>query len=298
MMKTNREITEFSKVTITKRDFFKWLQDTLYSYGWRDIASNPANEGYIFHSKGEDGKQNILVQFRENYDNSVYIFSSTNSRYYDVRTMFSYEPNLTNGVNGISNPPLANTRFMRQMTCVKDDVLPEMLMNIYFNCNKDRMIYVIEYPFFKESTLLMFGKPTPHYSKHYKDVGNTIIGTSLYRYSNATSMGEADSTRVDAYDLTVMYNDIPKSILANSLYMSEIGVGSPTEGFKGYLEGIYSLNFDYNLNFGVNQGDVIYDSEGNEFTIINVNYYNSNYPRLVQKTPFYAICTKKAEVSL
>lgn len=287
------ELIEFKQQRMKKSEVFSFIKEKAVEAGWLELASNPKAEGYIFYSKGETDDKEIWIQLRENYDGSASYFSSTDERVFDVRTMFSYVPDAVAGKNGVSNPVMSNSYQHRVIASVKETTIPiDSLFDVYYHFNKNRLIFALKNIRTLDSCFVMAGRPTSSLSTESKEIGNLSIVSNSYRWSPAVAMGELHSLKTNGYALTPIINDIPRSFTKRSTYMTEIAVGSSTEGFKCYLEGIYALNVDTQLSSGLGfDGDMIIDEFGNEYTLLNCT---GSYSQLL-KTPYYAICTKIAK---
>lgn len=287
------ELIEFKQKRMKKSDVFGFIKERAIEAGWLELASNPKAEGFIFYSKGESEDKEIWVQLRENYDGTASYFSSTEERLFDVRTMFSYVPDAVSGKNGVSNPVANNIYQHRVNVSGKELTIPtDSLFDIYYHFNKNRLVFILKNVRTLEASFVMAGRPTNSLSAESKEIGNLSIVSNSFRWSPATAMGELHSSRTNGYTLTPIINNIPRSFMKRSTYMTEVAVGSSTEGFKCYLEGIYALNVDTQLTSSVGfDGDMIIDEFGNEYILLNCA---STYSQLLTST-YYAICTKIAK---
>lgn len=285
-------LIEYKKVRTTKRNVFSLIKQLALETGWIELASNPKKEGMIFYSKGtdENNEKEIWVQLRENYNASEEYFSTTSQQLFNVRTMLHYEPNITSGINGTHTPSMSNSTMQRvQIGSASNYYMPDDVIDFYYHFTLDRMIFIMTFPRTLESVFVMAGRLSPHYALETKDIGNMSVCSNTNGWGCAVAMGEPNSSRNNGYELSTWTVPLPRSFMTRKTYMSEIGFGSPTEGFKGYLEGIYSLTMENakqpRLLF---DGDKIYDENGNEFTLINCYASYSN----LLPNPYYAVCTK------
>lgn len=286
------ELIEFKQQRMKKSDVFSFIKEKAIEAGWLELASNPKAEGYVFYSKGESDDKEIWVQLRENYEGTASYFSSTEERVFDVRTMFSYIPDAVAGKNGVANPVMSSTQQHRVIVSEESTVPIDSLFDVYYHFNKNRLVFALKNVRTLDSCFVMAGRPTNSLSAESKEIGNLSIVSNSFRWSPAVAMGELHSSRTNGYSLSPIINNIPRSFMKRSTYMTEVAVGSPTEGFKCYLEGIYALNVDTQLSSAVGfEGDMIIDEFGNEYTLLNCA---SSYAQLLTTT-YYAICTKIAK---
>lgn len=289
------ELIKFETVDIRKRELFDLIRNTLEENGWMDIASNPSSEGMIYQSKGEDGKQNILINFFDGHDlNNNTKFSTTNHQYFDARCLIDYTPSDNIGDVGTSVPARSSGVFNRiRLNIGYSNMPPDYRMRVRYNCNKNRIILLMTTE--HTTTILMAGKSDRMLSKEYSNTGNTLFASYSYKNSPIMSYGVADRNPTGVLANQAIFVNPPRGIYDNEIILSEIGFGNAQEGIRGYLDGVYrlSLNTTHVTKPNMNE-DIITDELGNEFTILYyANTDSGNYP-----CPFTAcnivVCTKKA----
>ena len=292
------EHLKFKSVDLRKRDIFNWLTATLEEHGWERIESNHTSEGWIYRSKGESGKDDIIVNFRDGYDghNNGYRFTTTTSRYFDIRMMISYTPNIDIGKNGTHIPALNDASFLRWCVGNKTgstDLAPDSRLKIHYHCNKNRIIFTITT--YATTVFMMFGKPNKNYAKEYKDTGNMIFTTNAYRIGNVATWGIADRPTQAGTALQALYNPINNGFYKDELLFCEIGYGSTLEGIKGLLEGIYYIPSTGKSSYNASMdGDKYVDDLGNEYTLMYMSPADSGSYSLSLGAGHIAICTKLA----
>ncbi len=298
-MKNLNQLFEYKKVTLPKSQVYTKMKEILVDAGWYEISSKPATEGFIFYSKGESGDKDIYFQIRDFYQNgTANIFSSTTSTYLEFRILLDYVPNTTSGLLGTLTPAISTYNNVLVRTSTKETSIPiSAKYELYYLVNKDRVIFVIRTPFINESCFVMIGRPSPHYSLQTEKIGNVIVASMSHtsHLDPAVYLGEVNTTKSTAARLTVWNNTIPRSFMKRSIYMSEVAYGTNTEGLKGYLDGIYTLNNDADKYKHVNDGDIIVDEYGNEFTIFSTAGSATSFEYTLS-SPFFAICTKVNKV--
>lgn len=289
------KLIKFETVDIRKRELFDLIKTVLEGKGWTNVTSNPSLEGIIYHSKGEDGKQNILVNFFDGYDlDNNTKFSTTNYQYFDVRCLISYQPATVNGQAGISVPVRSASAFNRIRMNIGHGSMPlDTRLRVRYHCNANRLILLMSNDV--TTHLLMIGKSDRLISKQYTNTDNMVYASYSYRNSPIMSYGVADRDPNGVIINQAMFVHPMRSMYNNEIILSEIGYGNSQEGIKGYLDGVYKmeLNTLSELNRSMNE-DKIVDDVGNEFTILYfANTDSGSYP-----CPFTAcnlvVCTKKA----
>lgn len=239
--------TIFKHKRMRKSEFYSFYKALLESYGWENISSNLATDYDVFFSKGEDGKQNLYVNMRENFDGTSNThFSTSTYSYIDVRAMEKYTPNVDMGKAGIFSHPATNWTRVR----MSDTAYPRTFADVYYTGNKDRVIVFYRNEQTGYTNMLYIGKPRAHYSKSTPFSGNTIIPTNSYR-AGITTVNEPDTTTSGSYDITAITKLSPRSYNAsNEIDLSEIVLFSSFGGFKAYVDGIFSATSDYLLQIG------------------------------------------------
>lgn len=290
------EHIKFESIDIKKAQFFEWLTSALEQNGWTNIASNQSTEGWIYQSKGEDGKSDIIVNFRDGYDghNTNLAFSSTHRQYFDIRMLVSYVPNEEIGKSGTHVPALSNSHYTRiNAGTGLSYMYPDYSLKIHYNCSKNRMIFLITT---SETTVFcMFGRPDKNYAKEYKDTGNMLFTTYNYKLDRVGSWGIADRPTQAYTPMQMIVNPITNGFYGNKLLFCEIGFGSNLEGVKGKLEGIYYVPSSGKEGFVSSMtGDKYFDELGNEYTLFYIRPTDSSsYPAPLARGHI-AICTKLA----
>ena len=286
---------KFNSVEIRKSQFFDWLTSSLEHCGWVNVASNPSTEGWIYQSKGQDGKSDIIVNFRNGYDgHNSNSFTTTAGKHFDIKMLVSYTPNETIGKDGIHVPTSTNGNFTRiNVGTGISNFYPDQKLKIHYNCNKNRMIFLVTTS--ATTVFCMFGRPDNNYAKEYKDTGNMIFTTNNYKLGKVGSWGIADRPTTNYTAMEVLYNPIDNGFYKNKLLLCEIGFGSTLEGIKGYLEGIYYIPFRGKQGAVTSMtGDKCIDELGNEYTLFYMCPADSTNYTLTLPTGHIAICTKLA----
>lgn len=255
----------FKKQEMKKKDFYAWFKRTLTENGWENISSKPSTDFDVFYSKGESGKDELYFQIREFWtNNQTTTLSGSNERFFEIKLLKKYTPG-TPGNAGIFNR--VDEGFHRLQIAVTLIAL-EADMTVYYNVNKNRIIFMTEYPIGLDShsVLNMIGKPDEHVSKYYPD------GSMMYFATTALSgltlaLDEADGTRKSMFAMTT--HEMIASRVKNSsgmFFMSEFAVKLTNE-VKALIDGVYVLSNDFTFNTHSNRGDILMDKDGNKYRI-------------------------------
>lgn len=125
----------FAMDTVMKANTASWLYQKLTDAGWTMISSDPSVDDYVFHSTGESGDMDLYLCLNAD------AFSSTTNRYYmDVFPCLSYTP----GADGTAGSFVAknSTDYEHYWGEANTIGYLDSLINIYYNINKDRAIFV------------------------------------------------------------------------------------------------------------------------------------------------------------
>lgn len=292
------KLIKYETVILQKKDILDFIITTLQQNGWTSVSSNEANEGWIYHSKGTNGKSNIIVNIRDGYNahkSGSYTYSTTNNRTFEMRMLISYQPNEVMGKNGTSVPALNNDNYSRVYVGMGSDyTYSDLEFTIRYNCNADRMIICLTpHDLSATGTFIMFGKPSDNIAKEYSDTGNLFLTQHAYRYLQGT-WGIADRPTAVRTNVEILTRKIDKSIHKGKVTMSEIVIATELEGVKGTVEGLYVLDVDSSMENNSINDDKIVDDLGNEFSLMHIQRSTaSNYGTLLSNRVL-AVCTKLA----
>ena len=285
---------KFEEKLIKKGEFMSLLTSILENSGWVNVNSNVSAEGWIYQSKGENGKSNILINIRDGYDGHMKnSFSTTSTRGFDIRPLISYTPATSSGVTGVTVPPLSNTEYSRVFVGMGTDALYEDAeLLIRYNCNKDRLVMTITtLQLGCGTTFLTFGRPSDNVAKEYADTGTMYATQNAYRYAQGT-WGIADRPTSVRTDIQLITKPLGKSFVGSTIRMSEIAIMTDLEGYKGTINGMYVLDIDASSN---NIDDITIEDElGNQFKVMYLTPSSAtNYGTLI-KNKAIAVCTRLA----
>lgn len=248
-----REETVFTvEKNVKKGELFTRMLSVIEAAGWEDISSLPSKDFYIMHSKGEDGKQDLYFQLHHTY--SGYHIETTNYSMIQLKPLTKYEPGEI-GVAGIQTPSTQSQVFASVCTY---DRSPKHTFDMYYIANKDRLMFVIEDTYAKESNFFYIGKPNPTYNKAYKNQG-LVFCMSNNRYLTSTfMMGEADSTNVTSHTINLVSRGMDSSFDAGgNLLLNELVFTSTGGGFIGYMDGVYHVHQDAQFMEKGRPGDIV-----------------------------------------
>lgn len=284
----------YQKVEMKKKDFYSWMKQKLEEAGWENISSRPSTDFDVFYSKGESGKDELFFQIKEyNGSTTGNAMSSSNERFFDVKLLMNYIPGDPGVVGTLERP---NESFHRLQICT-GLLYTESDMTVYYNINKNRIIFITEFPVAlgRDSVMNMIGKPDEHLSKHYAN-GSMVIFASTSYNGITVAVDEADSTRRGSYALTTMETIPPRARNSAGLnFMSELAVGSSSEGLKAKIDGIYVLNDEYSYNGSANRGDLLIDEDGNKYRIFRLDTRTSGSYAYYSPTRYIALMIEGAD---
>lgn len=289
------KLTKYERVMLTKGEFFSWMLSTLEANGWESVGSNPAQENYVYRSKGLDGKSDIIVNLRDGYNSPTgYNFSTGTWRHFEMGMLISYTPSDNVATRGVAVPNISDSNLMRTFIGFTNDALhPDAEMMVHYTCNANRLIVVLTVLVGDPSTTyFMFGRADDTISKEYKDTGNIMIATHAYRYTTGT-WGVADRPTTTRVNLDIVTIPTHRGFVGNKVWLNEIAYGTKDEGIKGTIEGLYTVSTALGKSDNAtDNGDMIVDKDGNEFTILfNRTTTSSNYANLLNER-YIAVCTK------
>lgn len=284
----------FIKHELKKKDFYKWLKQTLEDNGWENISSKPSTDFDVFYSKGESGNDELYFQMKEYAASSVNsTLSGSSERFFDVKPLKGYTP----GAPG--NPGVldrSDESFIRLQISI-GEIQMNSDMTVHYNVNKNRIIIVTEFPITinEDSVIFMIGKPDEHLSKYYSN-GSMIVFSSTSYNRIASGLEEADSTNKAAYSLNTIELMMPKVKNSSGVnFMSELAVGNNSEGIKALIEGVYVLTGDFNLNKSC-RGDLLVDQNNNKYQIFYLGTRTSSSYQYYEKTRYIALMIERGEL--
>ena len=259
----------FKKAEIKKKEFYTWLKQMLVDAGWENISSRPSTDFDVFFSEGESGKDKLFFQMKEYTGASTgNAMSSSSERFFDVKLLMNYIPGALNvaGTLERSNEAFHRMQISTGLVSVQSD------MTVYYHINKNRIIVMTEFPIGieQDSVLFMIGKPDEHLSRYYPNGSMMLFTTTSYN-GVTVAVDEADSTRRGSYALTALESLPPRVQNSSGLhFMSELAVGSNSEGIKALIEGVYIIANEYSYNENANRGDLLKDEKGNIYRIFHL----------------------------
>ncbi|AEO93632.1 virion structural protein [Bacillus phage G] len=255
----------FKKQEMKKKDFYAWFKRTLTEVGWENISSKPSTDFDVFYSKGESGSDELYFQIKEYYDSSTTnTLSGSNERFFDIRLLKKYTPGEP-GTAGIFD---RKNDIMYRLQIAAGTITPETDMTVYYNVNKNRIIFMTEFPIgIKENSVLnMIGKPDEHIAKYYPDGSMMYFATTALN-GIAFALDEADSTRKAMFGIATHEMITPRVKNSSGMFfMSEFSVKLSSE-IKALIDGVYVLADDFTFNTNANRGDILIDKDGNKYQI-------------------------------
>ncbi|AEO93631.1 virion structural protein [Bacillus phage G] len=273
----------FTPVKLLKKDFYTWLKQTLIDNGWQNISSRPATENDIFYSKGESNNENIFFRMKEYYGaQTTTTISASIDIYLPVAPLRSYTPGI-NGAAGVMVPNVAAANFYNNRIAA-GGISINTEMTIYYHCNKDRIVFIVEWPSYSElhSTFHLFGKTFRPIAK--KPMTTQTVVLSGYSYGTVgpyiASIADINmsTTAIQKGDFNYFSNLKPKNP-SGKYFMSELCITNDTDGFHSMVDGIYAINNDTTAEYNiVLKGDELVDNQGRVYRITSIVRSHTNYP--------------------
>ena len=249
--------------------------------GWQNISSRQATDNDVMYSKGESGEENLYIRMKEYYStSSTSTLSNTNEVYLSVYPLRSYVPG-SSGVAGVGNPVFTTGNF-HWSRIARSAVTPDTEMTVYYHCNKDRIVFVIEWSLHTglDANFFLFGKPTRVLAKQPM----TSLSATLSGYGYSTFNFVSDVADIDpagaAFPVTFSQLDTPQSIGSSGTFaISEIAVLQKDDGIHSVVDGIYAVGRDSRIQYvSALTGDELVDDEGRVYRLSSMSMAHSSYP--------------------
>lgn len=271
----------FTPVKMKKKNFYGWLKSTMISAGWTNISSRPVTDNDVMFSTGESGEENILFRMKEFYTTgSTNTITESTDIYLSTYPLRSYKPG-NSGLAGVAEPSFTTGKFIWGRIA-RSNLHQETDMTVYYHCNKDRIVFVVEWPEHtnSDSNFFMFGKPTRVLAKK----PTTTPTVTLQGYSYSTLAMVSDIADVDtgdtAFVVTFAQLDTIRSVSSSKGFiMSEIEILHGVDGIHSIVDGIYAIGKDLTIQYNrVLTGDELKDDDGNIYRLASLIAAHSSYP--------------------
>ncbi|MCY7542543.1 hypothetical protein P9173_09090 [Bacillus safensis] len=254
--------TIFNKITVLKKDLYSKLKQIMLESGWQNISSRPSTDYDVMFSNGEDGKKEIYFQMRDiasTIAGSSSIFSNSSSRFFSIRLSGKYLP----GSSGVSGTFSKNSDTWKAVVITyQSEVFPNQPIEIYYSCNKDRLIFLTDYSLSLAlpSTLNYIGVPVTFADEHEWSscvFASSSIGSGRRLY--VTDIKNDYTATVPITCLTYLGLG-SKNKIGENIIMSNVIYGSTSEGLKGAIPEVFSFGSTDGLIHGdlVRDGDKVY----------------------------------------
>lgn len=271
----------FTTGTCLKSEMYDTIKNTMISAGWANVSSNPNTDFDVMTSTGEDGTRKLCIQMRPLHTNgsagSSVITSDGNMASY--RLVGGYTP----GNAGSAGTFLRSSESW-ELLCITPSAtsMPkETTLNYKFNANKNRVIFVIEYPLpFNVAPLVFYiGLPDIVYTSEPDSRGLLVISTSSFKASNYVHITEAvaemppnpaSTTRPIQCTLSPKNPNSDGKIMLSKMYY-----GNATEGQRGMITGIFALP-----NSGISTGDIVTIGTRKFYVVVAQSYNTNGFPSL------------------
>ena len=272
----------FISETVQKGNLYNRIKEILIENGWRNISSRPSSDGDVFFSEGEDGKRKMTFRMKDylgslTTGNAASGMSNSVNSNIDFYLVKSYTPG-TPGNAGVFERAGVNVMDIRISNA---NLALNATMTIYYHCNKNRLVMVMEYPPRQKSTsgaFFFIGMSDRLIGRELADTAPILSANYIRGSSGVWATHQADSTRVAPYELTpytslVDSATFPGLSLNGEAFFSDIVYGSTVEGIRGVIDGIYVLP----ANIPAQNGDIITDEEGKEYRFIKLDTHGYAY---------------------
>lgn len=270
----------FTPATMKKRDFYTWLKNTMIQAGWENISSRPATDNDVMYSKGESGEENLYIRMKEYYSTSSNAtLSNAVDVYLSVYPIRSYIPG-NSGSAGVGNPPFTTSSF-HWGRIARSNTHLDTEMTVYYHCNKDRIVFVVEWSSYTEldANFFLLGKPTKVFAK--KPMTSLSAALCGYGYSTLNSVSDVADINPSnsAFSVTLTYLNTPLSInLSGNFIASEIGVVQKDDGLHSTLDGIYAVGGDNKIQYPkAMTGHELIDEDGRVYRLSSMTSAHGNY---------------------
>ncbi|WP_342498304.1 hypothetical protein [Bacillus sp. FSL M8-0350] len=251
--------TIFNKITVLKKDLYSKLKQIMLESGWQNISSRPSTDYDVMFSNGEDGKKEIHFQMRDiasTIAGSSTSFSNSSSRFFSMRLSGKYLP----GSSGVTGTFSKNSDTWKAVAITyQSEILPNQPIELYYNCNKDRLIFLTDYSLSLAlpSTLNYIGFPVAFADEHEWCscvFASSSIGSGRRLY--LTDIKNDYSVNAPITSLTYLGLG-SKNKIGEKILMSNMFYGSTSEGLKGTIPEVFS----FGSTDGLVNGDLIKNEE-------------------------------------
>lgn len=280
----------FTFEKVTKNNLYTRMKQIMTTAGWQNISSKPSIDYDVMYSTGEAGDKKMVVQMKEfDSTSTTAAISNSTDRRMDLRLPVSYEPGVA-GTAGVFGRPGTG---WRQHLVLHTEAAKESELYIYYHCNKNRLVLVIECPpshvpyNANKSTILFMGSSDRTVGLEYESSA-PIIATTLGESGAVYATDNPADIKTNSYNLSIYKELAPKSVSLNgTIFMTDIAYGSTTEGIRGYIDGIYDLKDNPAI-----VGDILKDTNGYEYRIFKAADIHSNWYSFLDANSSFAIRVK------
>jgi hypothetical protein len=251
----------FTVETVLKGNLYQRIKDALVSAGWVYLSSKPSTDFDVFHSKGVDNNKELYIQLQDTGNTA-----GTNAIHIGFRFINSYVPG-ESGVAGTFDTSRAANSWILLHMFPGGTISTDTPITFSYTCNADRILFVVEPPLaaansisgnfmyigaLKSDTLDLNNRglvvSPAIYVSAFGLVGSILINSAPYSDTVAPY-------KIEPYRVTTLsdYNNDDKRII------SEIYAGNTVDGFRGKLDGIYSIHIDGTGHHRTMYGDILTD---------------------------------------
>jgi len=271
----------FRSGSCRKGDLYQLIIDELIKAGWKDVASNPAEEYNVMTSTGVNDDKELVIQLRP-YPGTISSTTNvitTDNTIATLRLQTSYtsgEP----GVSGVfGRPTLTYTSLYLAPSILNTKIHIDVILNYKVYADKNRIILGIEYPVALGYSPVLFylGQPDTVWMSESKSAG-CVYAISSGPTANLSLLicdfPDGMASSANPYSIpTKVFLPLKNPNNGNRYTMSNIIYESTTEGMRGKLDGILCVT-----NSNILTGDRLIEN-GKTYYVFNCHLYgNSSFP--------------------
>ena len=274
----------FNKTTTTKGEFLATVVRLLTDAGWTNVSSSPATDFYVLNSKGVNNDKNLFIQLRDYGTQGVgYNVTTSNYPVFSYRLIDNYTPGATGLAGTTTRASLAySDAYIGQLGYDNATITKSDTLELYYYVDANGISMIIRPPAVRSIGSVFFlvrdNVGAIAKSSDSRGLAVTAYGHSYIMIDDTPDNMARNNT---PYIQSVYSAMSPKNPNADGIYtMSEIVYGSPSEGYRSRLDGVYALPAQ----------NII---EGDTFKVGNDTYTAFNVGSCGLPTAWIAVLTEK-----
>ena len=280
----------FKKEVVAKKNWYARIKEIMIDAGWQNLSSKPSTDFDVMYSIGESGNIPMYIQLKEYNTNPSNSISNASDRHLYVRLPGKYTP----GSPGQAGTFQRSNEDWYAILMAFDTFDKEKIFNMYYHCNKNRIIIINEFPAGAGERLygtIQFIGISDRSMGENQLSAPVVAATHMYS-TNGVRVSGHPTFPTGSYVVNV-YMDLPPGRSTwGGTFMSEIGYGGGTafnEGVRGFIDGIYALRSDEPIN----NIDTLIDKDGNRYKVVKADpFYGYGFYGAFKDTTLYAFRTE------